>query len=209
MKVAIVTDSWLPLSNGVVTTLTTLIPLLEARGHRITVIHPGIFPTIPCPTYPEIRLAVFPFKKLSRLLDALRPEALHLMIEGPLGLVGRHYCLTRGLPFTTSFTTRFPEYIRARFPVPVGVTYRLLRWFHGRAARTTVATPGLKAELEARGFRNLVYWSRGVDVDLFKPGGKNAMDYPRPIYLYAGRVAVEKNLEAFLDLVRGRGRARG
>lgn len=200
MKIAILTDSWLPLTNGVVTTLTTLIPILESRGHRVTVIHPRLFPFLPCPTYPEIKLAVFPFKKLFRLLDGIRPEAIHIMIEGPIGLAGNFYCTTRQLPFTTSFTTRFPEHIRVRFPVPCGVTYRLLRWFHGRATRTTVATPSLREDLEARGFRNLVYWSRGVDLELFKPGPKEAMDYPRPIFMYAGRVAVEKNLEAFLDL---------
>ncbi|MDI6854958.1 MAG: glycosyltransferase family 1 protein [Deltaproteobacteria bacterium] len=200
MRIAIISDSWLPLTNGVVTTLTTVIRMLEARGHAVLVIHPRLFPTIPCPSYPEIKLALSTPRALADRLDEFAPEAIHLMIEGPLGLVGRYYCDRRRLPFTTSYTTKFPEYIRARYPVPVGATYLALRWFHRGAARTTVAAASLKRELEARGFRNLVYWSRGVDVDLFKPGGKNAMDYPRPIYLYAGRVAVEKNLEAFLDL---------
>jgi len=200
MKIAILTDSWHPLTNGVVTTLTALIPALEARGHSILAIHPSLFPTIPCPTYPEIRLAVFFYRKLARMLQHFQPEAIHLMIEGPIGVVGRLYCQRRGLPFTTSYTTKFPEYIRARFPLPIEASYAFLRWFHCGAARTTVATISLKRELEARGFKNLVLWSRGVDVEVFRPADKSFLDYPRPIYLYAGRVAIEKNLEAFLDL---------
>lgn len=200
MKIAILSDSWFPLANGVVTTLATMIPALEARGHTVMVIHPGLFPTIPCPTYSEIRLAAFFGRRLARLLDGFRPEAVHLVIEGPVGLAGRYYCLKRGLPFTTSFTTKFPEHIKARFPIPTGPIYWLLRWFHGKAARTTVAGPSLKQDLEARGFKNLVYWGRGVDTDLFKPGPKAVMDYPRPISLNVGRVAAEKNIEAFLDL---------
>lgn len=200
MKIAILTDSWHPLTNGVVTTLTALIPALEARGHTILVIHPRLFPSIPCPTYPEIRLAVFFYRKLVRMLQDFQPEAIHLMIEGPIGLAGRFYCRQQGLPFSASYTTKFPEYIRARFPIPIAATYAALRWFHRGAARTTVATISLKKELEARGFKNMVLWTRGVDVQVFKPGDKGFLAYPRPIYLYAGRVAVEKNLEAFLDL---------
>ena len=200
MKIAIITDSWLPLTNGVVTTLTTLIPVLKARGHLVEVIYPRLFPTLPCPSYPEIRLALCFSGRLAARLDAFGPEAIHLMIEGPLGLAGRHFCVKRRLPFTTSFTTRFPEYIRARYPIPITATYRLMRWFHGGATRTTVATSSLKRELEARGFKNLAYFSRGVDLELFKPGPKDVVSLPRPLCLYAGRVAVEKNLQAFLDL---------
>ena len=181
-----------------------MIPALEARGHTVIVIHPGLFPGVPCPTDSEIKLAVFFVRKLTCLLEEFGPETIHIMIEGPIGLAGRHYCLKRGLPFTATFSSKFPEQISARLPIPecaIHLPVRwLLRWFHSKAVCTTVATPSLKRELEEQGFRNLVYWGRGVDPELFKPGSREIMDYPRPISLNVGRVAAEKNIEAFLDL---------
>jgi len=198
LRISLITDAWPPQTSGVVTTLTRTVRGLEERGHRVQVLHPGLFRTVPCPTYPEIRLALKPRRPLADFLDAFDPEAVHLAVEGPLGLAGRRHCLRRGRPFTTSITTRFPEYIHLRSGLPAGWLYRLLRWFHAPASRVMVATPSLRAELAGRGFTSLVRWSRGVDTDLFRPRPKTALAGPRPISLYLGRVAVEKNLEAFL-----------
>ena len=200
MRIALVTDAWHPQTNGVVTTLTRMTEGLAARGHEVLVVHPGLFTSIPCPTYPEIRLSVLPGRRLGRMLDHFDPDAVHIPAEGPLGLAGRNWCLRRGRPFTTAYMTRFPDYVRLRTGLPPGVTYRLLRWFHGPAARTMVSTPTLKSELEGRGFANLAFWGRGVDTDLFKPRPKDRIAAPRPLAMYLGRVAVEKNIGAFLDL---------
>jgi len=200
LRISLVTDAWPPQTSGVVTTLTRTVRGLKERGHQVQVLHPGLFRTAPCPTYPEIRLALKPRRRLAALLDSFGPEAIHLTVEGPLGLAGRRHCLRRGLPFTTSITTRFPEYIHLRSGLPAGWLYRLLRWFHAPARRIMVATPSLRAELAGRGFTSLVRWSRGVDTDLFRPRPKTALAGPRPVSLYLGRVAVEKNLEAFLGL---------
>ncbi len=200
MKIVIVTDAWHPQTNGVVTTLSRTVEGLHARGHTVEVIHPGLFRTFPCPTYPDIRLAIFPFRKVARLLDELKPDAIHMPTEGPLGFTGRKYCVKRKIPFTTTFTTKWPEYVQVRFGIPAKCTYKLIRWFHKPAVRTMVATPSLKEDLEAIGIRNLVFWGRGVDSELFRPRPKTAIDAERPIHMYMGRVAVEKNIEAFLKL---------
>ena len=200
MNLAIVTDAWLPQINGVVTTLLKTVEGVEAHGHRITVIHPGLFRTLPCPGYREIRLAVLPGRRLAKILDGGRPDAIHIATEGPLGLAARAYCLARRACFTTAFHTRFPEYVKVRVGVPAAATYRFLQWFHGPAHRLMVSTPSLAEELSRRGFCNVALWSRGVDSTLFRPLPKDHLAGPRPIYLYAGRVAVEKNLEAFLAL---------
>ncbi|BBK39581.1 GDP-mannose-dependent alpha-mannosyltransferase [Allostella sp. ATCC 35155] len=200
MHIAIVSDAWYPQVNGVVRTLATVRAELEARDHRIDVIGPDAFRTIPCPTYPEIRLAVFPGRALARRLDELAPQAIHVATEGPLGMAARAYCRRRGLAFTTSFHTRFPEYVEARTGLPRRWLYAWMRRFHGAAAGVMVATESLTQELEGYGFRNLRRWSRGVDTELFRPGPKDLYDLPRPINLYVGRVAVEKNIEAFLSL---------
>lgn len=185
------------------TTLSRTVEGLRARGHEVHVIHPGLFRTVPCPTYPEIRLAILPGRKIKHMLDAFMPGAIHLPTEGPIGIAARHYAIRRKLPFTTAYTTRWPEYVQMRIGVPVGLTYRLLRWFHGRGARMMVSTPSLKAELETRGFGPIVFWSRGVDTELFRPRLKNALAGPRPILVYMGRVSVEKNIQAFLELHGG------
>ena len=200
MKIAIVTDAWRPQTNGVVQTLSTTAQTLRAGGHDVLVIEPNHFRTFPCPTYPEIRLAWFPYRRLANLLQDFAPDCIHIATEGTLGMAARSWCMRNRFPFTTSYHTQFPEYVRARAPIPLALSYAHLRRFHSAAARTMVATPTLQRQLEARGFRHIVRWTRGVDVQLFKPGDKNFLDLPRPIFAYLGRVAVEKNIEAFLSL---------
>lgn len=199
-RLALVTDAWTPQVNGVVTTLVTTVATLRASGVQVEVIHPGLFKNFPCPSYPEIRVAWRPAQHVNAILRQFQPDAIHVATEGPLGYTARRWCMTQRLPFTTAYHTQFPEYLAKRLPVPVSVTYAWLRHFHGAAARTMVATPAMQQQLEARGFKNIVRWSRGVDTSLFKPYDKALLDLPRPVMAYAGRVAVEKNLEAFLKL---------
>ncbi len=200
MKIAIVTDAWQPQINGVVKTLSQTAHVLRTLGHEVCVIEPNQFRTFPCPTYPEIRLAWFPYRRLSALLRNFAPDAVHIATEGTLGAAARKWCLRYGMPFTTSYHTQFPEYVRARVPIPLALSYAHLRRFHSSAARTMVATPAMQRQLEERGFRNIVRWTRGVDVVLFKPGDRQFLSFPRPIAMYVGRVAVEKNIEAFLQI---------
>lgn len=198
MRLALVSDAWRPQINGVVTTLSKTCHILRESGHDVETITPDRFNTWPCPTYPEIRLAMGCGRRLSRLLDEFQPEAMHIATEGPLGLGARTYCRKRKLPYTTSFHTRFPEYVNMRFRVPLAWSYSLLRWFHGDSHRVMVATPSLMEELAGRGFQNMVLWSRGVDTETFRPGPKTFIQDVRPVFLYAGRVAVEKSIEDFL-----------
>jgi glycosyltransferase involved in cell wall biosynthesis len=200
MRIMIVTDAWFPQTNGVVCTLAQTAAWLGRFGHEVRVINPGDFHSIGCPTYPEIRLSLLPYRDVKRRIRAFAPQALHIATEGPLGLAARRYCRTVGMAFTTSYHTQFPQYLRARFPIPLGVSYRALRWFHGAAARCMVSTPSVRRDLEARGFRNLAAWHRGVDTGLFKPGRKEFLALPRPIAAYVGRVAIEKNIDAFLKM---------
>lgn len=200
MRILIVSDAWHPQINGVVRTLSTVKVELERQGHSVEVVGPDRFRTLPMPTYPEIRLALGVGRRLRHLIDAFDPDAIHISTEGPLGFAARRYCMRRGIPFTTAYHTRFPEYIRDRFPVPLSLTYAVVRRFHHRAAAVMVATPSIEADLRARGFSNIKRWSRGVDTELFRPRAERALDLPRPILLSVGRVAVEKNLEAFLTL---------
>ncbi len=200
MRIAIVTDAWRPQVNGVVTTLSTTAETLEQMGHAVLVVNPGEFHTFPCPTYPEIRLSWRPGKRVAELLDGFQPELIHIATEGPLGLAARGYCRRRKLRFTTSYHTQFPQYVRARAPVPLAVSYAFLRWFHGAAERVMVATQHQQRDLEEHGFRNIARWTRGVNTELFKPGRRDFLDAPRPIWMYAGRVAVEKSIDEFLAL---------
>ncbi|MEM7541063.1 MAG: glycosyltransferase family 1 protein [Pseudomonadota bacterium] len=200
MRIAIVTDAWYPQVNGVVRTLSTTGRYLEMQGHTVYFVNPQEFQTIPCPTYPEIRLAIVLGSGIARRLDYFQAEAIHIATEGPLGHATRRYCVHRKLPFTTSFHTQFPEYINLRAPVPIGWSYAYLRRFHARAARTLVPTESQKLKLKSWRFQNLKIWARGVDTSIFKPGNPKIFDLPRPIHMYMGRVAVEKNIEAFLDL---------
>lgn len=200
MRIIIVTDAWHPQVNGVVRTLTRTREELTRMGHEVHVLSPDLFHNLPCPTYPEIRLAILPARKLTAMIEALQPSAIHISTEGPLGQAARRYCKKRGLPFTTAYHTRFPEYIEARFSVPVSWSYKALRRFHSLSHGVMVATGSIQAELESRGFIRVKRWSRGVDTQLFRPRDKAFLDLPRPIYLCVGRVAVEKNVEEFLKL---------
>jgi glycosyltransferase involved in cell wall biosynthesis len=200
MRLVLVSDAWFPQVNGVVRTLDTVRRHLTDRGWQVLMVTPDRFRTVPCPTYPEIRLSVFASRKVAEIIDAARPSAIHIATEGPLGLAARRYCVRGNLPFTTAYHTRFPEYIQARIRLPVALTYRLLRWFHGRSSTVMVATNSVEADLRAAGFTRLRHWSRGVDTELFHPRDKGFLSAPRPISMYVGRVAVEKNLEAFLSL---------
>jgi len=200
MRVLIVTDAWEPQVNGVVRTLKSTRHELEALGHTVDLITPLEFTTIPCPTYPEIRLSILPSAKVRRRIDEFRPDALHIATEGPLGLASRRYAMQHGLPFTTAYHTRFPEYVQARFGVPLAWTYRFLRWFHGPARAVMAPTPVVLKDLHDYGITHGVLWTRGVDLDVFNAQRANVLNTAHPIFLYVGRVAVEKNVEAFLQL---------
>ncbi|MFN4225415.1 MAG: glycosyltransferase family 4 protein [Hyphomonas sp.] len=209
MRIMLVTDAWDPQVNGVVRTMKRIIAETEAMGHTWEIVHPGAgFMTMPLPTYPEIKLGLFGRPRISSIFDAFEPDAVHIATEGTLGMAARAVCLTEKHPFTTAYHTRFPEYVAARFPVPVSWGYSFVRWFHKYSGKVMVATPSLMAELESHGFKNLVAWSRGVDTDVFTPARRVAEGQPgdpfpglpRPIFLNVGRVAVEKNIEAFAEL---------
>src|SRR5271168_243352 len=200
MKVLIATDAWRPQVNGVVRTLGSLARAAAKLGVEVEFLSPDGFWTFPVPTYPGLRLALPRRKQIAGRIEAARADAIHIATEGPIGHAARAYCLRAGRPFTTSYTTRFPEYISARSPIPQQWIYNVLRRFHAAATVTMVATPSLMTELSGRGFTNLGMWTRGVDVDLFRPDRAIDLDFPRPIFMTVGRVAVEKNLPAFLSL---------
>lgn len=205
MKIALVTDAWLPQVNGVVTTLVELVRYLQGEGHVVEVIQPGLFRTRPCPGYPGIDLAIAPRAELTRRLDAFAPDAIHLATEGPLGWAGRRYCLKNGLAFTTAFHTKFPDIVHAAIRVPVSWGYAVMRHFHASSSGVMVPTVSVLQMLQARGFRNLRAWTHGVDTDAF-PFRPQPLALPgfaklqRPIALFVGRVSYEKNIAAFLDL---------
>ncbi len=201
MRILIVSDAWHPQVNGVVRTLSMLAAELMAMGHETDVLGPDRFHTVGMPTYSSIKLALFPARRLAGMIEAFRPDALHVATEGPLGWAARRWAMRHGMPFSTSFHTRFPEYLHARTRMPLGLGYALLRRFHNRGAATLVATGSLRSELAQRGFSNLRPWTRGVDLAGFSPDRAAAVwSLPRPIFLSVGRVAVEKNLDAFLRL---------
>lgn len=205
VKIALLTDAWLPQVNGVVTTLLELVRELEATGHEVKVIEPGQFRTRPCPGYPGIELAVHPFRQVQTELDAWAPDAIHLATEGPLGWAGRRYCLRRRLAFTTAFHTRFPEILNAALSIPLGWGYALFRHFHRPSSGVMVPTRGVLQMLEQRGFTNLRQWTHGVDTQVFAFQGESSPcplvgTVAHPVSLYVGRVSYEKNIEAFLQL---------
>lgn len=203
MRIAIVTDAWTPQVNGVVNAIGNLIRELENRGHDILLISPDRFRSVPCPTYPEIRLALAGPSAVGKLIEDFAPDAVHLMTEGPLGLACRTWCRRRGIPFTTAYCTNFPEYVALRTGLPASWFWPLFRWFHRAAAATVGSTPSLRRQLMEQGIAPVLPWGRGVDLTLFAPEVLPPDIYlslPRPIALYVGRVAVEKNIEAFLSL---------
>lgn len=200
LRIVIVTDAWSPQVNGVVVTLRHTLRELERMGHDVHLVAPEGFRSLPCPTYPEIRLSLFAAGEVARRIEAFMPDAVHIATEGPLGLAARAHCLRAGRPFTTAYHTQFPEYVHARTRMPLGVTYAWMRRFHAPAQATMVATPALRERLAARGFGRLAPWSRGVDTNVFRPAVHPRQDLRRPVFLYVGRLAVEKNLDAFLGL---------
>jgi glycosyltransferase involved in cell wall biosynthesis len=200
MKIMIVTDAWEPQVNGVVRTMKNTRAELEAMGHQVDYLTPLEFRTVPCPTYPDIRLSLLPGRRVCARLSRFDPDALHLSTEGPLGLAARRWAMKRGHPFTTAYHTRFPEYVHARTRIPLTWTYGFLRWFHGPSRAILAPTPVVKHDLEKWGFENVRLWSRGVDHQIFHPQNANRLRTKPPIFLYVGRVAVEKNIEAFLEL---------
>jgi glycosyltransferase involved in cell wall biosynthesis len=198
MRLAIATDAWAPQVNGVVRSLQETAKALGAQGVAVDFVTPEGLASWPLPTYPDIRLAIGAGPAVAARLEAMRPEALHIATEGPIGHAARRWALSRGLPFTTSYHTRYPEYVRARAPIPEALTYAWLRRFHAAAVRTLVPTETMRRELAHWGFANLSIWSRGVDTTLFRPRPDLAAEWPRPVMLSVGRLAVEKNVEAFL-----------
>ena len=199
MRVLVATDAWHPQVNGVVRTYERLVLEAPKLGCDIAFLSPALFRTLPCPTYPEIRLAFASPRAIARHVERMRPDFIHIATEGPIGLMTRRYCRKRKWPFTTSYHTRFPEYVSARLPVPERWCYALQRRFHNGAAGTFVATPSVAADLAARGFERLMPWSRGVDTELFRPRDMRLFG-DAPVFLYVGRIAVEKNIKAFLEL---------
>lgn len=209
MRIALITDAWHPQVNGVVRTLTHMKREITAIGHEMLYITPDQFPNLPCPFYPEIRLAWGNLHRVGSALRRFRPDAIHISTEGPLGMTARQFCLSKGFPFTTAYHTRFPEYVEATAYVPQSWTYQFMRWFHQPSRSIMVPTPSMQQELEARGFERIRQWTRGVESELFHPQDKMQLapylppqmqNLPRPIFLYVGRVSVEKNIKAFLDL---------
>jgi len=200
MKILIVTDAWEPQVNGVVRTLKSTRRELEAMGHQVDFLTPLEFRTLPCPTYPDIRLSLFPRARVDRRIRDFAPDAMHIATEGPLGMAARAHALRNDMPFTTAYHTRFPEYVHARFGIPLSWTYAFLRWFHGSSRAVMAPTPVVVADLQKWRFGNVVLWTRGVDLDVFRFRRANRLKTHPPIFLYVGRVAVEKNVEAFVDL---------
>jgi glycosyltransferase involved in cell wall biosynthesis len=198
-RILLATDAWSPQVNGVVRTWETSKALLESRGHTVGVLHPGIFRQIPAPFYQEIQLAFPARHRISPFIRNFNPESVHIATEGPIGLAMRAYCLRKHWRFTTSYHTKFPEFLNHLAWVPTSWSYRFMRWFHSASSAVLVSTPSLEKELLTYRFDKIRRWSRGVDLTLFYPRPKT-WDYPRPISLYAGRVSKEKNLDAFLSL---------
>jgi glycosyltransferase involved in cell wall biosynthesis len=200
MRVLVATDAWYPQINGVVRTLTSLANGLHAVGVEVEFLTPEGMPTVGLPSYPEIRLALPSPRRIAARIAAFRPDAIHIATEGPIGCATRRYCRARGQPFTTSFHTRFAEYMSARWPIPERLIWRWLRWFHNAGSGTMASTASLADELGSRGFKQVLRWPRGVDARLFRPRPDASLGLLRPIFLTVGRLAVEKNIAAFLAL---------
>nr|WP_047169736.1 glycosyltransferase family 1 protein [Sphingomonas sp. Y57] len=201
MRIAIATDAWAPQVNGVVRTLQAVTAELGAMGHEVCVIAPDQFPSVPCPSYPEIRLALTTRAGVGRRIADFGAEAIHIATEGPIGLAARRHCLGRRLAFTTAYHTQFPDYVAERTGMPADWFWRYIRWFHAPSAAVLASTPSVEAILDRRGIGPVQRWGRGVDLSLFRPDRAAHPAFaglPRPIQLYVGRVAVEKNVEAFL-----------
>ncbi|SNS18465.1 Glycosyltransferase involved in cell wall bisynthesis [Sphingomonas laterariae] len=205
MKIVIVTDAWVPQVNGVVRTLQSIAAELGVMGHDVAFVAPDRFRSMPCPTYPEIRLALAFADRVGRIIADHAPDAVHIATEGPLGLAARRWCLRQSVEFTTAYHTQFPDYVARRTGVPAAWIWRYIRWFHAPSSAVLASTPTIRRVLEAHGLANVRHWGRGVDLALFRPDAIVPPTFdrlPRPIMLYVGRVAVEKNIEAFLAVDR-------
>jgi glycosyltransferase involved in cell wall biosynthesis len=200
MRVLIATDAWFPQVNGVVRTLDRLRRELVAMGHEVEIVSPEGYRSMPMPTYNEIRLALTTPGQIAKRIERFAPDYIHIATEGPIGLMARRWCMRQQRAFTTSYHTRFPEYVRARVPVPITASYRYLTWFHNAGAAMMVTTESLANELKGWGFGTIARWPRGVDHELFRPSDDKVLEFEGPIFLYVGRVSVEKNIEAFLSL---------
>ncbi len=205
MRIVIITDAWHPQINGVVTTLTNTCTELEKLGHTVKIIDPSLFKAIPCPGYPHFHLAFLCGPKLRPIVEQFKPDAIHIATEGPVGYAARRYCFYKGYRYTTSLHSRYPEYLKIRVGFPLFISHTYLRWFHRKSARIMVATESLQRELTSKGYKKLVLWQLGVDTELFHPSDKmfmlnSGIQDKRPISMYTGRIAIEKNIEAFLKL---------
>jgi len=203
LRLLTVTDAWHPQVNGVVRTIEATNRELQRAGHDSLVITPAEFSTLACPGYREIRLSVLPYRKVAHRIEACAPDAIHIATEGPLGQAARRFCVRHGLPFTTAYHTRFPQYVRAMFGIKEHWIYRFLRWFHAPAWRVLTPTAEVERELAAWDITHVARWTRGVDLDVFRPGDCDSplvAGFGRPRFLYVGRVSVEKNIDAFLNL---------
>ncbi|VCU68052.1 GDP-mannose-dependent alpha-mannosyltransferase [Pigmentiphaga humi] len=200
MRIVLVSDAWHPQVNGVVHTWTYMQQVLTAWGHELLIVSPAGSRTVPTPSEPDVRLCIEPRRHLLRTLDGREPDTLHIATEGPLGLAARRLARQRGWHHTTSFHTMFPDYLQARLGIPASLTWRFMRWFHRPSQRVLVPTPTVRDKLAAHGLRNLHVWARGVDTEAFRPGKREPLPYPGPVFLSVGRLAKEKNLDAFLSL---------
>ncbi len=200
MRIVLISDAWHPQVNGVVTTLTNTVATLRKLGHDVELITPDRFKTYPWPGYPDVRMAFLCGPQLRPMIEAFKPDAIHLVTEGSIGFAARRYCLEYGYRYTTSYLSRFPEYFKLRIGFPMWVSNAYLRWFHNESSRVMVATASLHKEMAQKGYQRLARWSRGVDTDLFCPRTKDFFNYSHPIFLFVGRIAAEKNIEAFLKL---------
>jgi len=200
VRIVLISDAWHPQINGVVTTVTNTVATLKTLGHEVELITPDRFKTYPWPGYPDVGMAFLCGPSLRPIIKAFKPDAIHLVTEGSIGYAARRYCREFGYRYTSSYLSQFPEYFKMRtgFPMLISTTY--LRWFHSESARVMVATPSLEQEMRQKGYQRLARWSRGVDTELFRPRTKDFIQDQRPIFMYMGRVAVEKNIEAFLKL---------
>lgn len=200
MRIALISDAWHPQINGVVTTLTNTVATLKTLGHEVELITPDRFKTYPWPGYPDVGMAFLCGPRLRPIIQAFKPDAIHLVTEGSIGYAARRYCREFGYRYTSSYLSRFPEYFKLRIGFPMLISETYLRWFHCESERVMVATASLEQEMRQKGYQRLTRWSRGVDTDLFRPRDKGFVQDQRPIFMFTGRVAVEKNIEAFLKL---------
>lgn len=200
MRIVLISDAWHPQINGVVTTVTNTVATLKTLGHEVELITPDRFKTYPWPGYPDVGMAFLCGPSLRPIIKAFKPDAIHLVTEGSIGYAARRYCREFGYRYTSSYLSQFPEYFKLRTGFPMLLSETYLRWFHSESARVMVATPSLEQEMRQKGYQRLARWSRGVDTELFRPRTKDFIQDQRPIFMYTGRVAVEKNIEAFLKL---------